>query len=235
MQIIVPEFSDGLKINWERAFPIDRGSVGVHVTKDLVIGFEEIYNPKTETMFKIGDVLEDSPLFDCKDFDKKMREYKRFGQYKSTRFFKGERASIFFDPDEAEVLRKAFEVNKYTCIVSLYDKGEKIDVTMLTPRGAEVVKKELMDQGAVFPLPMDRYFSYINIRKVKIINDEKGGKNGMKKGWWILGAVILNVIAGFFIYKGSTANVVTAEPVDVTADEEKTDGVEGEIVDTTNG
>ena len=193
-KLVIPHYAEGLKIDWTKAVPIDYKNVAMYVAPNLRINFKSIWCPRAEASFEIGKFMEDEPNIRCRDFEDRFESFEPYLQSRVRKVFKGDRDTIFFDLEEADVLAATFINDKYTAVIEFVYEGEEVKLTELPEDLREDVEAILKNYNVIYPMTVEEYKQYCEAEKVRVIKTitPNGGKKMKKKG-------INNILKGLLI------------------------------------
>ncbi len=228
--LIIPYYVSGFELDWTKVIPINENDVGMYIHPRLCVTFERIFSPEQKEHFSISHFMETNEDIDCDDFRERIINFKPFKNARIKRVFDGKRKSIFFDEEEVEILAGVFSQESFTAIIHIYVDGKQTSIKDLPLNLYKIVKPLLENYNVIYPLSIDEYRRFVNIKKVKIKNKKKKGEKKMNKR-----KSALKLVGGILLEGVSIAGSIVGMKMISEGYEELAGEIEEVIIDEDDG
>lgn len=116
---IIPHFAEGFEVDWTHVVPIGYRDFCMYIHPRIALLFRSVHDPKSNSMFYIGEFVERDSRLGEVDFKGRLNEIPDLLPSRLKKIFSQQLKSLFFMEDEVRVLAEEFHVTKFTAIVEV--------------------------------------------------------------------------------------------------------------------
>lgn len=172
MDALLVMFSRDLKrLNFDNVIPFNKDDLLIVASPNLAFRLTNI-SDENNNYFSIKAIMEEKDIFDCKDFNKKCREFADIMEARVERYFVTKKARyIFFDEEEQNFIKGIIRRNTLNATIVIYEREDvknqfkEVKYTDLPYKEYMEVSRYMRRLGVTCVIKPDRYYALYSASK----------------------------------------------------------------------